>query len=329
MSTTSSNGHQSGAPGDTREQLHEAESVGPVHHHTPLQPSEHDYPPEVLGRMEADAALILAKYPQKRSALLPLLHLVQSEDGYVTGRGVHFCAQQLDLSTAEVSGVATFYTQYKRHPNGEYTVGVCTNTLCAIMGGDQIFDEVSEHLGIGHDETTEDGKVTLERVECNAACDYAPVVMVNWEFFDNQTPTSTRGLVDELRAGHDLVPTRGAAKVCTFKQVERVLAGFSDGRADEGVGAGGPSLEGLRLARERNWVAPVGTEQPYSEEAGEDPEHDTEFDTSAADKDSTPSPGLPVSSDEETNNPEEKDNDSEAGKQRSASENSSDDGGHA
>ena len=116
-----------------------------------------------------------------------------------------------------MSGVATFYTQYKRHPNGEYTVGVCTNTLCAIMGGDQIWDEVSEHLGIGHDETTADGKITLERVECNAACDYAPVVMANWEFFDNQTPESTKQLVDDLRAGKDVQPSRGPAKVCTLQ----------------------------------------------------------------------------------------------------------------
>ena len=82
------------------------------------------------------------------------------------------------LSEAEVSGVATFYTQYKRHPNGEYTVGVCVNTLCAVMGGDQIWDAVSDHLGVEHDESTPDGKITLERIECNAACDFAPVVMV-------------------------------------------------------------------------------------------------------------------------------------------------------
>ncbi|HKJ11669.1 MAG TPA: NADH-quinone oxidoreductase subunit NuoE [Ornithinimicrobium sp.] len=276
--------------------------------------------------MEADAAVILAKYPRKRSALLPLLHLVQSEDGYVTGRGVHFCARQLDLSTAEVSGVATFYTQYKRHPNGEYNVGVCTNTLCAIMGGDQIFDDVSEYLGIGHDETTADGKVTLERLECNAACDYAPVVMVNWEFFDNQTPESTRALVDEIRAGHDVVPTRGAAKACTFKQVERVLAGFSDGRADEGVGAGGPSLEGLRLARERNWVAPVGTYQPYSEQAGDEPEHDTGRATEAGQTKDAKS-GLPDASDE-SNSPDSKDSDDSGGEDsvKSSPENS-DEGG--
>ena len=214
------------------------------------------YTAEVRDRLAADAAAIIARYPQPRSALLPVLHLVQSQDGYVSPDGILFCAQTLGLQAAEVSAVATFYTQYKRHPNGTYTVGVCTNTLCAIMGGDEIFEAVSEHLGIGHDETTEDGAITLEKVECNAACDYAPVVMVNWEFFDNQTPSSARELTDALRAGDDVAPTRGAAKVCTFKEVSRVLAGFLDGRADEGVGAGGPSLAGLKLAREKGWTAP-------------------------------------------------------------------------
>ena len=301
--------HDAGAPGDTREQLHEAASPGPVHHHTPLQPSEEGYSAEQLGSMQADAALIIAKYPQPRSALLPLLHLVQSVDGYITGRGVHFCADELGLSTAEVSGVATFYTQYKRHPNGEYTVGVCTNTLCAVMGGDEIFDEVSDHLGIGHDETTDDGKITLERVECNAACDYAPVVMVNWEFFDNQTPESSMSLVDELRAGNDIVPTRGAAKVCTFKQVSRVLAGFTDGRGDEGISAGGPSLEGLRVARDHDWVAPVGATKPYRPGEGHEPEHSTGFDTAAADEGTTPKAGQRSSTNAPTNDADEKPSD--------------------
>jgi NADH-quinone oxidoreductase subunit E len=220
--------------------------------------SKAPYAADVLEKLHADAAEVIARYPQKRSALLPLLHLVQSVDGYVAGRGVTFCAEVLDLTEAEVSGVATFYTQYKRHPNGEFTVGVCTNTLCAVMGGDLIFDRVSEHLGVGHDETTEDGKITLERLECNAACDYAPVVMANWEVFDNQTPESTIGLVDDLRAGKDVTPTRGASTVCTFKEVSRVLAGFEDGRADEGVGAGPASLLGLGIAKENGWVAPGG-----------------------------------------------------------------------
>ncbi|MBD5785564.1 NADH-quinone oxidoreductase subunit NuoE [Cellulosimicrobium terreum] len=214
------------------------------------------YDAETVARLTDDAAQIVARYPQPRSALLPMLHLVQSQDGYVSRDGIMFCAEQLDLTAAEVSAVATFYTQYKRHPNGTYTVGVCTNTLCAIMGGDAIFDELSEHLGVGHDETTDDGAITLERVECNAACDYAPVMMVNWEFFDNQTPGSATDVVDRLRAGEQVAPTRGADSVCSFKQMSRVLAGFTDGRADEGVGAGDPTLVGLRLARENGWTAP-------------------------------------------------------------------------
>jgi len=215
------------------------------------------YDAETLATLAGDAAEIMSRYPDPRSGLLPMLHLVQSVDGYVSRDGIMFCAEQLDLTAAEVSAVATFYTQYKRHPNGTYTVGVCTNTLCAVMGGDAVFDELSEHLGVGHDETTEDGAITLERVECNAACDYAPVMMVNWEFFDNQTPQSAVEVADRLRAGEPVAPTRGASSVCTFKQMSRVLAGFPDGRADEGVGAGGPTLEGLRIARENDWKAPA------------------------------------------------------------------------
>jgi len=213
------------------------------------------YPADVLAGLRADALQVMARYPRERSALLPLLHLVQSVDGYVSPRGIELCAELLGLTGAEVSGVATFYTQFKRHPNGTYTLGVCTNTLCAIMGGDEIWASVSDYLGIGHDETTADGMVTLERIECNAACDYAPVVMANWEFFDNQTPASTRALVDKLRSGEPVAPTRGPSKVCSFKQVSRVLAGFSDGLADEGVGAGPASLAGLEVARAQDGKA--------------------------------------------------------------------------
>ncbi|GEL96300.1 NADH-quinone oxidoreductase subunit NuoE [Cellulomonas composti] len=222
------------------------------------------YDDATRARLAADAAQIVARYPQERSALLPMLHLVQAEDGYVSPRGIAFCAQTLGLTTAEVSAVATFYTQYKRHPNGEYTVGVCINTLCAVMGGDAIWEHLCDHTGVGHDETTPDGKVTLERVECNAACDYAPVVMVNWEFLDNQTPESAAAVVDALRAGEKVVPTRGAAEVVPFKEMSRVLAGFLDGRADEGVGAGEPTLRGTVLAHEQGWTAPPfpGEEPP-------------------------------------------------------------------
>ena len=199
-----------------------------------------------------EARELMARYPKPRSALLPMLHLVQSEQGYVTPEGIGMCAELLGLTKAEVGAVATFYTMYKRRPVGDYHVGVCTNTLCAVMGGDLIYEELKKHLGIDtQNGVTDDGKVSLEHIECNAACDYAPVVMVNWEFFDNQTPESARQLVDELRAGRPVKPTRGADSVVTWKEAERVLAGFYDGRADEGDAAGPATLEGLRLAKEQ------------------------------------------------------------------------------
>ncbi len=200
---------------------------------------------------------IAARYPQKRSGLLPMLHLVQSVEGRVTPEGIEACADILGISAAEVSGVATFYTMYKRKPVGDYHVGVCTNTLCAVMGGDLIFERLKEHLDVGNDETTDDGSITLEHVECNAACDYAPVMMVNWEFMDNMTPDSAVRLVDDLRAGTEVHSTRGP-KLCTWREAERVLAGFDDGLADEGPAAGPASLVGLKIARERGWSAPSG-----------------------------------------------------------------------
>ena len=203
----------------------------------------------------AELREITTRYPQPRSALLPMLHLVQSVEGRVTSRGIEACADILGISAAEVSGVATFYTMYKRRPVGDYHVGVCTNTLCAVMGGDLIFERLKEHLDVGNDETTSDGKITLEHLECNAACDYAPVMMVNWEFMDNQTPQSATQLVDDLREGKEVRSTRGP-RICTWREAERVLAGFPDDRADEGPAAGPASLLGLQIARENDWAAP-------------------------------------------------------------------------
>ncbi|MET7286255.1 NADH-quinone oxidoreductase subunit NuoE [Streptomyces sp. NPDC005573] len=255
------------------------------------------YPDDVRTRLEADARDVIARYPDSRSALLPLLHLVQSEEGHVTRTGMKFCADVLGLTTAEVTAVATFYTMYRRKPSGDYQVGVCTNTLCAVMGGDAIFETLQEHLGVGNGGTTEDGSVTLEHIECNAACDFAPVVMVNWEFFDNQTPASAKGLVDDLRAGRPVEPTRGA-RLCTFKETARILAGFPDerpGAVEESVSAGPASLVGLRLARGE--AAPARVVHPRDGGPHDEPHaaahepsptehlssHDAPLDTSASD----------------------------------------------
>ena len=192
---------------------------------------------------------IIKRYPRSRSAIMPLLHYVQSVSGYVTNEGIELISDLLDIETAEVSAVATFYTQYKRKPVGEYHVGVCTNTLCAVMGGDAIFSALKEHLDIENDGVTDDGKVSLEHIECNAACDYAPVVMANWEFYDNQTVESAKSLVDAARSGKPPAPTRGPSKLVTYKQASAVLAGLDDGLAREGVQAGGPTLLGLKLSK--------------------------------------------------------------------------------
>jgi len=209
---------------------------------------------DLRSKLGADAAEIIGRYPKPRSAMLPLLHLVQSEEGYVTEDGIAFVAAELGLTVAEVAAVASFYTMLKRAPVGEYHVGVCTNSLCAVMGGDAIFADLQEHLGVGNDETTPNGRVSLEHLECNAACDYAPVVMVNWEFFDNMTPQAARDLVDGLLADADVTPTRGAPRLCTWKQASRVLAGFPDGQAAGGHTAGDATLAGLRIAKEQGWT---------------------------------------------------------------------------
>ena len=195
---------------------------------------------------------IIKRYPRSRSAIMPLLHYVQSVSGYVTNEGIETISEILEIETAEVSAVATFYTQYKRKPVGEYHVGVCTNTLCAVMGGDAIYESIKEHLNIGNDEVTADGKVSVEHIECNAACDYAPVVMVNWEFYDNQTVQSVKDLVDGARTGNPPAPTRGPKTLRTWKQNSAVLAGISDGLANEGVQAGEATLLGLKKAKGGN-----------------------------------------------------------------------------
>jgi NADH-quinone oxidoreductase subunit E len=193
---------------------------------------------------------IIKRYPRSRSAIMPLLHYVQSLAGYVTNEGIEEIAKLLELETAEVTAVATFYTQYKRRPVGEYHVGVCTNTLCAVMGGDAIFAALKDHLGVENDGVTADGKVSLEHIECNAACDYAPVVMANWEFYDNQNVETAKDLVDSMRKGTPKPPTRGPNSLVTWKEASAVLAGLSDGKADEGLQAGEPTLLGLKLSKE-------------------------------------------------------------------------------
>ena len=203
---------------------------------------------------------IVARYPadRSRSALLPLLHLVQSEEGYVSPAGVEFCAGVLGINKAQVGAVATFYTMYKRRPAGDWLISVCTNTMCNVLGGQDIYDTLAAYLDVGHDETTADGKITLEHAECLAACDYGPVMTVNYEFFDKVDADSALSVAEQLRAGERPMPSRGA-RLCTLKEMSVQLAGFADPR-EEAAAEGRPgesTLRGLRLA-ERHGIAVAG-----------------------------------------------------------------------
>jgi NADH-quinone oxidoreductase subunit E len=215
--------------------------------------------------MRLRAKEIIDRYPVARSALLPMLHLVQAEEGHVSQAGIAFCAEQLELSTAEVSAVATFYTMYKRTPCGEHLVSVCTNTLCAALGGDAIYARLAEKLGIGHEETAGEpgttGSLTLEHAECLAACDLAPVIQVNYEYYDNQTVESAEQLVEALQRGEKPDPTRGAP-LTDLRTVELELAGFTEdpvvaAAAVAGNSAAPETLRGNTVAAERGWAAPA------------------------------------------------------------------------
>jgi NADH-quinone oxidoreductase subunit E len=200
---------------------------------------------------------LAARYPQARSALLPMLHLVQAEEGHVTGEGIIMCAEVLGLTTAEVKAVASFYTMFKDEPVGRYHLGVCINPGCGILGGDAIWEALSEDLGVGHDEVTDDGTISLERIECQAACTHAPVMTANWEFMDNMTVEKARQLVADLRAGREVNSTRGPV-VRDFKATERTLAGIDDDGLADVPATDDLMLAGLRYAREHNMQAPEG-----------------------------------------------------------------------
>jgi NADH-quinone oxidoreductase subunit E len=198
---------------------------------------------------------IISRYPVARSALLPMLHLVQSEEGFVSADGIALCAEELGLTTAEVAAVATFYTMYHRKPVGEYHIGVCINPGCGILGGDEIWSTLCNRLGIGNDEVTDDGKISLERIECQAACTHAPVLTANWEFLDNMTPAKAVDVVEKLARGEEVLSTRGP-RIRTFKENEETLAGFDDGLVDAGGNADELMLAGLKRAKELGMSAP-------------------------------------------------------------------------
>lgn len=157
------------------------------------------------------ARTIISRYPRPRSALIPLLHVAQEQEGWVTPDAMTHIAELLDLTPAEVLGTASFYGMFKREPVGRYVVSVCTNISCLLLGGEELLEHCERTLGIKAGATTPDGMFTLEDVECIAACTDAPCLQVNYRYFLRITHDEFDELVDDLRAGRraDEVPSHG------------------------------------------------------------------------------------------------------------------------
>lgn len=186
--------------------------------------SEDAPPPRVLTpelRQEAEA--IAAKYPNSRSALLPLLFLVQSVEGYVTDEGMREVAEILDLTPAQILASGSFYTMLKKKPQGDYLVSVCRNISCTHMGARKVIRALEEHLGIEVGGTTEDARFSLEAAECLATCDGAPSMQVNYEDFYKVTPDGAVDIVDRLARGEVVLSVRGEP-VKTSKEISHETA---------------------------------------------------------------------------------------------------------
>ena len=158
-----------------------------------------------MARLSAENTIlareIIARYPRPKSALIPLLHLAQEQDGHVTDDAMAHIAELIDVTPAEVLGTCSFYEMFKREPVGEYLVNVCTNIACMLVGGEELLHHLEDRLGIAPGSTTSDGTFTLEDVECIAACTEAPCLQVNYRYFYNVTPDAADALLDDLRHG--------------------------------------------------------------------------------------------------------------------------------
>jgi NADH-quinone oxidoreductase subunit E len=177
--------------------------------------------PDTLERARA----VVALYPRKRSALVPVLHLLQEQDGYLTAEGIEEVAQLLGLTPAEVRGTASFYEMFHFGPVGKYLVAVCTNIACMLAGAYELLEHIEESLGTHPGATTEDGDFTLEEAECLALCGNPPCLTVNWRYFGDMTPERWDSLADDLRAGRlaGEVPPHGA--LCRVRRSVGLLAG--------------------------------------------------------------------------------------------------------
>lgn len=168
-------------------------------------------PPPMSGETLAAMQRLVSRYPEPRSALLPMLYLVQAEHGYVSGEGIATCARLLGLTKAEVAAVSTFYTMFKRAPVGDWLISVCTQPPCALAGGTAIVRRLESELGVRCGQTTDDRTFTLEEVECLCACGGAPVLQVNYENYERLTADGAIELLARLRANDPPPGARGEA----------------------------------------------------------------------------------------------------------------------
>jgi NADH-quinone oxidoreductase subunit E len=175
-----------------------------------------------------DAEELIARYPQKRSALLPLLYLVQAEQGHVTREGMREVGELLGLTTAEVEAVATYYTMFKKSPTGKWLISVCTNVSCALVGARKLYERATREIGEGATTATADQTFTVEEVECLAACDAAPVVQVNYCNYDRVTEERLLEMIGGLRNDDVPQPSRGP-KPEPHDRTARLLSGAERG----------------------------------------------------------------------------------------------------
>lgn len=183
--------------------------------------------PPLTAEFHASARKIMGRYPpgRERSALLPLLYLAQSEHGYVSSEAMGEIAELLDLTKAEVAAVQTFYTMYKRHPQGKWLVSICTQPSCTLAGANEIKERLERDCGISCGGTTEDGLVSLEEVECLCACDGAPVVSVNYENYEKVDAEHMATIVQTLRSGGTPPPAARGEAPEDFAAVSRRMSG--------------------------------------------------------------------------------------------------------
>ena len=179
---------------------------------------------------------LIALYPQPRSALIPILHVAQEQDGWLTPDAIAHAAELVDLTPAEVYGTASFYDMFFTHPVGRHLVSICTNIACMLNGAYELLAHAEERLGVGTGGTTEDGEFTLEDAECIAYCGEAPCLAVNWRFFGKVTNEDFDKLVDDLKAGRlaEEVPPHGT--LCRVRRQAPPPLGLSRG---DGGAAGG------------------------------------------------------------------------------------------